>query len=163
MKPMKPSMFMVRAASDSLVEPANGTIIEPHMYQLIRQHLPITDRQFKIPVSRFKRPGMLLHLWLIKNAATRRLDLSLHSNLGYHGHSKTQKELRILAGFENDLNRYTLYHFYVIAGRVLRRQEAEEGSGCAGDVEDMTVVGAAVGVDRNFHRLSGAHVLHLRF
>src|SRR6516162_2635628 len=65
----------------------------------------------------------------------------------HHRHSRTQKMLRVLPFFKSDLHRNPLHDFHIIAGRVLRRQQAgPAGSGCAEAVNGALVV-AVVGID----------------
>ena len=69
----------------------------------------------------------------------------------------------ILPLVEDDLDRDALDDFDVVAGRVLRRQQAVARAARARDVEHAAVVGAAVGVDGDRDGLPGTHVLQLRF
>ena len=48
-----------------------------------------------------------------------------------------QQMLRILPGLEHDLHRHALHDLDEVAGRVLRRQQAEPRAGGAGDAVDL--------------------------
>src|SRR5215472_10820809 len=83
-----------------------------------------------------------------------RVSSSSQVDLGLYGHAQPQQVLRVLAGFEDDLDGNPLHHLDVIPGRVLRREYAEERTGRAGDVENVSLIGAAIGIDGDLHFLS---------
>ena len=53
---------------------------------------------------------------------------------------------RLLTACEADADWEALDHFDVVARRILRWQQAVAGAAGPGDVEDVSVIGAAVGV-----------------
>src|SRR5215471_12231826 len=81
----------------------------------------------------------------------------------HHRHTQPQKMLRVLPFLKDDLDWYSLHHFDVVPGGVFGGQQAEERPGCTGDAEDMSIVGTAIGIDGDFHRLSRPHMLQLGF
>src|SRR4029079_13986723 len=78
-------------------------------------------------------------------------------------HAGPQAMVGVLPGLEIDLYRDALHHLHEVAGRVLRRQQAELGAGRRGDAVDVALELAAaerVHFDRGL--LAGTHRLQLR-
>ena len=70
---------------------------------------------------------------------------------------------RILTFLEDDLHWEPLYYLYIIACGILGRQQTIAGSARAGKIQNVTIVDAAVGVNRDFDGLAGPHVRQLCF
>src|SRR5262249_56993696 len=70
-----------------------------------------------------------------------------YAHVGLHGHPRPQQVLRVLALVEHDLDRDALDDLHVVAGRVLRGEQAVAGPTGARDALDAPVVRAAVGRD----------------
>src|SRR3954469_5504288 len=62
-------------------------------------------------------------------------------------HAGTQAVFRVLPGLEHDLHRHALHDLHEVAGRVLRRKQAEARAGCTGDTVHLALELAAVRVN----------------
>src|SRR5581483_4184075 len=81
----------------------------------------------------------------------------------FDGHSGPQKMLRILTFVEEDTDGNALNDLHIVSCGIFRRQQAISSSACTSDAFHVPAVGAAVGINRNPHRLFGANVRHLGF
>jgi len=72
---------------------------------------------------------------------------------GHDRHSGPQKVFVILSLLKKNLHGKPLHNFDVVSRGVFRGQQAESGSACPGDVEDVTVIGPPVRIDGNLSRL----------
>ena len=68
----------------------------------------------------------------------------------------------VLDGGKVDADRNPLHNFYIIAGGVFRREQAQHGARCAPNLSDLSLIGFAGGVDLNVNGLAGRHVAQLR-
>ena len=68
----------------------------------------------------------------------------------------------ILSEVEQDSNRQPLDDFHVVAGCVLRRQQAEAIAARAGHMLDVATIIPAERIDVNRHRLAAVHAGELR-
>src|SRR6185437_16956272 len=85
---------------------------------------------------------------------------SPHLHRRYHRHARTKLQTGIL--IEHDLDRDALDHLDIVAGRVLRWQQAECGTAARLNAVDMTAEGPSrIGVDRNVDRLTRPHQVEL--
>src|SRR5881409_1350335 len=89
--------------------------------------------------------------------------ISFDSHAGYDRHSWPQQMFRILTFLEDDLHWESLYYLYIIACGILGRQQTVAGSARAGKIQNVTIVDAAVGVNKDFDGLAGPHVRQLCF
>src|SRR5579863_2337125 len=87
--------------------------------------------------------------------------LSIDPDLWLDGHAEAQQVLRVLPFVKADAHRDALHDLDVVAGGVLRRQQAEVCARRAGEAFHVTVVVAAVSIDVDFHALARPHVPEL--
>ena len=85
------------------------------------------------------------------------------STFGFDRHSRAQQMVIVRAWIQHDLHGQTLHNLHVVAGRILRRKQAESRAARAGDTVHLPFVFSAVGVHRNLNRLPRAHVPQLSF
>ncbi len=65
-----------------------------------------------------------------------------------------------MAFLKDDFHWHPLHDLHVIAGGILRRQEAELGAGGGGNAFDVPfVLASSVSVNDNISRLTGSHLL----
>src|SRR5580692_10706517 len=81
---------------------------------------------------------------------------------GLYRHSGIQPMLWVLAGVELDSHRQALHHLHVVAGCILRGQQAEAIATRAGQVPDVARVVAAEGIDVDCDFLAAMHPGELR-
>ena len=86
------------------------------------------------------------------------LSRSSQVNFRFDIHTRPKLVVLIFARLDNNLYRDPLDDFHVVAGCVLRRQQAEDGPGCSGNAIHMSLVRAAVRVELDLCLLADAHV-----
>src|ERR1700677_2284134 len=86
------------------------------------------------------------------------LENSSQVNLGLDVHPRTKLVIPVFALFQHDLDRDALNDFYVVAGRVFRRQQAEDRTGGTGNTVNVAFVSAVVEIAGDLHFLRWPHV-----
>src|SRR5579864_88397 len=81
----------------------------------------------------------------------------------HHVHAGSKASIPVLARLEKNLYRDALDNFHVVSGCILRREQAEQRTGGAGNAVNMTVQSAPTRINVNIGFLSNLHVLELRF
>src|SRR6202050_2334125 len=82
-------------------------------------------------------------------------------DLGIDRHSGAQVVILVFSRIEDDLHRNALHDFYIGAGIILGRQQAETGTAGAGDAINLAFVASSVGIHVHGYRLAYSHVTQL--
>ena len=102
--------------------------------------------------------GQLAH-----RAGVRRRRRLIDPNRRHDRHAEGQEPIDLGGLVEDDLHRHALHHLDVVAGGVLRRQQAEAGAGAGLQTVDMAAQRpVGIGVDGDLDRLARPHVGKLR-
>src|SRR5215475_15953093 len=87
----------------------------------------------------------------------------LHSDVNSHRQSGTQL-VQLFSLVEYDFDGNALHDFHVVAGCILRRQQAEPRTGGRSDAVDVRLeIPASIRVDSHARGLTGMHVRQLSF
>src|SRR6266699_5923912 len=91
------------------------------------------------------------------------MDLSFHLDLRHNGHAGRQHVLWIdLIGFKNNLHRDALDNLDIVAGRILRREQAESRAGAGLNAVHVPVKSfVRISVHGDLSRLAWTHFSYL--